>query len=406
MRFFAIILAICIVKIISYRIYAEDLSLHADSAILVDAYSGRVLYEYFADKPYIPASLTKIVSLSLAYQAIVEGRLSRDTAIKVSERASMHNLPYRSSRMSIEPGQNLNLHDLMLGMAIASGNDAAIALAETVSKDVESFVEEMNALMQKLGSTVSYFVDPAGIMDGNVITAREYARLASYYVTHYPFALEELHSVQSFSYPNLEQMNQRGTMRYTVRHNNSNKLIGNYEGVDGLKTGYLDESGYNLVATMMKDGMRLVAVILGVQAPGTQTGSKRREEDAKNLFDYAISHYRYRPIYEHDDYTDLYKHTIIGGIKSSVLLDVDESHTIVDYPMRDNEWKESTIFWHVNLLKAPIMKGQEVGYLNITSGSHTWRLPVVAKESVNRLPFWLYVNDVVDNIVFSWFRKI
>lgn len=123
----------------------------------------------------------------------------------------------------------------MLGMAIASGNDASVALAEQVSGSVEAFVQAMNDLVQELGLEQSYFIDPSGIGNDNRTTAYEYAHIARAYLKRYPQAIAQLHSVERFSYPSLRQMNHAGVRRYTLTYSNANKLITSYEGADGLK---------------------------------------------------------------------------------------------------------------------------------------------------------------------------
>ncbi|NIZ40565.1 D-alanyl-D-alanine carboxypeptidase [Entomospira entomophila] len=372
----------------------RDIPLYAQSVILIDAYSGRVLYEKNADKPHVPASLTKIISLTLAYEALSHGKITYNSPIIVSERASMHNVPYRSSRMYLEPGQNLKMYDLMLGMAIASGNDAAVALAETISGSVEQFVVEMNQFVQSLGATNSLFVDPAGIFDGNIITAREYAQFAKYYIEKYPQALKEIHSVPAFSYPNLQQMNHRGSQRYTVTHRNPIGLIGSYEGADGLKTGYVDESGYNLVATIQQDSMRFIAVILGVFAPGSQTGSRQREEDAKKLFDYAISNYKYYEWEEHPMYQDNLSIRVLGGKQRNVAVTIDTSSPYIEYPLTVDEWQNSRVTLKVDKQLAPLDIKSQVGVIAFEAGEQRWQAPLVIAEAIERLPFWLYFNDM------------
>ncbi|NIZ46938.1 D-alanyl-D-alanine carboxypeptidase [Entomospira nematocerorum] len=371
-----------------------EIPLYAQSVILIDAHSGRVLYEKSADKLHVPASLTKIISLTLAYEALANGDITYASPIIVSDRASMHNVPYRSSRMYLEPGQNVKMYDLMLGMAIASGNDAAVALAEVVSGSVEDFVLRMNQLAKMLGAKNSHFVDPAGILDGNITTAREYALFAKYYIEQYPHALQEIHSVPSFSYPNLQQMNHRGTMRYTVTHKNPIGLIGSYDGADGLKTGYVDESGYNLVATVQQGSMRLIAVILGVFAPGAQSGSRQREQDAKNLFDYALSHYRYYEWSQHPMYQESTSIRVWGGKQRYTTVTIDSLSPYVEYPFTEEEWRLSQMRWSTERQQAPLSARNLVGSLLIESDELRWEVPLIIEDGVERLPFWLYLNDM------------
>jgi D-alanyl-D-alanine carboxypeptidase (penicillin-binding protein 5/6) len=181
--------------------------------------------------------------------------------------------------MFLGPDQTVTWRDLLLGLAVDSGNDAAVALAENVSGSVEDFVAEMNAQCARLGMSRTYFVEPSGYNEHSLTTARDFARFIWFYLRTWPGAIEQYHSVAKFVWP--RQEGQREIVQY-----NRNRLLHSYPGADGLKTGYIDESGYNLAYTAVRDGMRLIGVILG------GTGDLPRFNDAKLLLDYGFDQYR------------------------------------------------------------------------------------------------------------------
>lgn len=273
-------------------IFASDISLqlYAPSAILIDAKTGSVLYEKDADLKIPPASLTKVMTLYLAYKAIEEGHFKLSSQMDVSSRANFRNQERGSSIMYLETQQKPTLYDLLLGLAIASGNDAAVAVAENLSGSVASFTQQMNAKLSEWGLENTSFVDPSGISSNNVTTARDLSIVAQKYLQDYPQALGQLHSVEGFVYPRRETWAPRGR-KWHYNFKNRIPLLSSYEGVDGLKTGYIRESGYNLISTAERGHTRLLGVALGITAPGIQTGDSRRASDMKQLFDYGFENF-------------------------------------------------------------------------------------------------------------------
>lgn len=271
----------------------EDINpedLHARAAVLMDANTGYVIFEKNADEQIPPASLTKIMTLYLAYQAVAEGRFRLESPMKVSRRADFRAQERGSSVMYLEPGQKPTLLDLMTGLALASGNDAAVAVAENLHGSVKDFVKAMNQTTESWGLDQIFFADPAGISPLNKVTARQYAVVVQKYLHDFPEALRQIHGLKAFVYPRRENWPAKGR-KWHHTFENRIPLLFEYEGADGLKTGYISESGYNLASTARRGDTRLLGVLLGVQAPGIHTGNARRSEDMMRLMDYGFSHY-------------------------------------------------------------------------------------------------------------------
>jgi D-alanyl-D-alanine carboxypeptidase (penicillin-binding protein 5/6) len=272
--------------------YPDAPKLAARSAILIDEATGESLFEKNADVSIPPASLTKLMTIHLAYRAVERGQYSLDSLIPIHKEDCYPDLPYRSSLMFLSAGMRVSLSELLLGMAIPSGNDAAFAVARAVSGSIEDFAREMSAEARSMGLTRTSFVEPSGLSEKNETTAREFAVFSRAYIARHPQALADLHSVKSLSFPLLKNMPEWYTGKeQAVTQENRNGLLLTYEGCDGLKTGYIDESGYNIALTASRAGTRLIAVILGGDGSTTASGTKLREENGRRLLDYGFSHF-------------------------------------------------------------------------------------------------------------------
>jgi len=233
--------------------------------------------------------MTKLMSLYLVYKEIAEGRVSKDEIITISREADFRSLPPGSSLMFLEKGQEVSMSDLMLGLAVPSGNDAAIAVAQRIAGSVEQFVEMMNREVLKMGFKSVHFEDASGLSDKNMVTAAEFVQFCSIYINSFPEALPELHSVNFFTYPKKENWKTNGNSVYgPITQYNRNNLLTAYAPIDGLKTGYIDESGYNVALTAQKDDRRLIAVLLGGPGETSAEGSMLRAMDGVNLLSYGF----------------------------------------------------------------------------------------------------------------------
>jgi D-alanyl-D-alanine carboxypeptidase (penicillin-binding protein 5/6) len=221
------------------------------SAIVMDADKGQILYAENADRPVPPASVAKVLSLYLVYEALDEGRVNLQDKVKISKKAWRT----KGSRMFLEPGSEATLEELIKGVCVVSANDASIALAEYIAGDTDKFVDKMNAKARQLGMLQSRFKNPHGLpAKGQTTTARDIAILSRDYLRRFPQSLQN-HSTQSLTYHNITQ-------------HNHNLLLTRYPGTDGIKTGFVHSSGYNLAATAVQGNTRLIAVVLGSRTPG------------------------------------------------------------------------------------------------------------------------------------------
>ncbi len=237
-------------------------SLGVCSAILYDLDRDAILFEQNADQHIPPASLTKVMSMFLAMDQINSGLAQMDSTTTISRNAARTG----GSRMGLNENEQVTIEQLLTGMAVSSGNDASTAMAEYVGGSVPAFINMMNAKARDLGMRDSYFVNPHGLpAKGQYTTARDMLTLARAYLHAYPDALR---------FHNTHVLNYRGRVTW-----NKNPLLGQYPGADGLKTGWINASGYNLIFTALKGDKRLLAVIMG--APD----SKIRSIEAFRLLD-------------------------------------------------------------------------------------------------------------------------
>ena len=240
--------------------------INAKSAILMDVTTGKILYEQRADMLIAPASLTKVISLYVAMNAISDKKVDYNDKAKVSSAAARTG----GSRFGLKAGERLTLDKPFYGMAVASGNDASVAVAEHVAGSTSAFVKQMNDLARRLGMKNTKFVNVHGLpAQGQLTTARDMLKLAKAYQAHYPIA-------------------RRYHLARSVTHNghtepNHNPLVGHYTGLDGLKTGWVTAAGYNIIATARQRGHKLIAVILG--APNTSV----RAAEARRLLNAGFS---------------------------------------------------------------------------------------------------------------------
>jgi D-alanyl-D-alanine carboxypeptidase (penicillin-binding protein 5/6) len=270
---------------------ADTPELGSRAAVLIDAATGALLYAKNQDEPIPPASLTKLMTIHLALKEVKAGRVSLDEALSPPRESWAINQPPRSSLMFLAAGQRVSLRELLLGLAVPSGNDAAVAVALLLAPSVEAFSALMNQEARRLGLVNTRFVEPSGISEYNLTTALEFARFCGVYLALHPETLGELHSIPEFAYPKPENVGPAYRNRPgTIVQYNHNRLLGKIEGVDGLKTGYIDEAGYNLALTAERQGTRFIAVILG--APAGYGGERIRDEDGRKLLAWGFERFK------------------------------------------------------------------------------------------------------------------
>lgn len=308
-RIIGLVCAVAVLALGGNAVYAQRTATHfaADAApapqldwaryaAVYEVESDTLLYHIGGREPWPPASLTKIVAMHVALDAVGNRRLSLDQAIPVPESAYFTSVPPGSSLMFLGPGQAVSLRDLLVGLSVASGNDAAVALAERLAGDVDRFVQQMNTIAAQSGYPQFRFFDAAGLDSRNRITATGFARYTGALLLEYPVLADDLLSRRSISHPEQRHYPDGIAQMAPIAQTNRNGLLGTIAGVDGVKTGFIEASGYNFALSASRNGRRVVVVVLGVDAPNHNVGARRRESDALALLEWAYHTYQTRSV--------------------------------------------------------------------------------------------------------------
>ena len=269
-----ILLIIMSFFVLNLRVLAEeDFAPSAKSAILVDNLSGKVLYEKNADEKLAPASMTKLASMLIVMEAIDNGNLKLEDKVTISEEAANMG----GSQVFLQAGEVYTVHDLLKSVAIVSGNDAVVALAEKVGGSVSGFVDMINKRLKELGATNTNFVNPHGLdAEGHYSTARDMSIIARELLRH-----EKILEYTSIYEEYLEKND--GSRIWLV---NTNRLVRFYDGVDGLKTGFTKTAGYCLTATAKKNNFRLISVVMG------EDTTENRSSDTVKMLNYGFNTFK------------------------------------------------------------------------------------------------------------------
>ena len=384
-----------ILRGLPYATVDAQLDIAAESAILIDTANGCVLYEKNADEAIPPASITKLFVMYIAFQEIEAGRISLDDVVPLPESSWAINLPADASLMFLGQGQIVTLRKLMQGLAIASGNDAAIAVATYISGSVKNFVARMNEEVEKLGFKYTHFEEPSGYSEKNITTARELAAFARVYINRYPQSIEEFHSLKEIEYPKKENlapwMKSRGDSM-AVRQWNTNVLLRSLDGCDGLKTGFIYESGFNIALTAKRNGVRYLSVTMRGPGRNSREGNMYRQRDGTTLMEWAFSSFAdYIPL-EH--IAPAYSIAVTGAQGKFVRL-VPAWTNIISVPHIIGERAEDAVKQvHVEITKPDFIYGGTLAGQNY--GQIVYKLenvvletvPLVADRTVERAGLW------------------
>ena len=288
-----------------YSTVAAELDVNAGSAILINADTGDILYEKNADELIAPASMTKIFLMYTVFQKVAHGYAALDDVVPLPEETWASHMPPHSSLMFLGKGQTVTLRELMQGLAVCSGNDASHAIALYLFGSTEKFIEEVNEEIKKCGLVKTKIVEPSGYSEENVTTAREMAAFSRIYISKFPESLKNYHSLKKFVYPKEHNISKedigkpvqnlsRGhpdSIWSGLEQQNTNRLLTKLDGCDGIKTGYIDESGYNLALTCMRNGERYISVTM--KGPGGRyaDGDPLRQKDGTTLMEFAFGNF-------------------------------------------------------------------------------------------------------------------
>ncbi len=334
----------------------------AKSAILMEASSGRVLAAWNPDEPLPPASVTKIMTLLLAMEALDSGKFALSDTVQISEYAASMG----GSQVFLKPGESITVEELIKSVVIASANDGAVALAELVSGGVDGFVSLMNTRAKELGMNNSNFENPTGLDDtvtNHVFSARDIAIASRELITKHPKILE---------YSSIWMDSIRdGAFGLT----NTNRLVRFYRGANGLKTGSTSKAKFCMSATALRNGMQLIAVVMGSDTRDT------RNETAKKLLDWGFSHYE-TLTFEGKSVEEI---PVIGGKRETVKASYGPCSFLLEKGASSRVETELTLAQN---LSAPVEAGASVGQvIYLLDGKEIGRAEVLTEEAVDRLGF-------------------
>lgn len=334
---FLLVLFLC-----PFCVFAIDLASNAKSAIIIEPTTGKIIFEKNSNERLEPASMTKIMTLLLTFEAIDNGRVSLDDMVNISKRAE----DMGGSQMFLEASSNIRLEEIIKGVSIASANDGAIALAEFIGGSVENFVDMMNKKVEDLGLSNTHFANPHGLhADNHYSSAYDMAIMASNLISHEKVLNYTSIYEDYFNKPD-------GSRTWLV---NTNKLVRFLEGVDGLKTGYTSEAGYCLTATAKKGNVRYITVVMG------EPSSDIRSSETTNMLNYAFNSFKLNTILD--------KNQELG----TIYIDKSKQKTakiVVKNPVTELISKEKDIPNYTYNLKVekitvPIKAGTKVGTVEI-----------------------------------------
>ena len=344
-----------------------ELAAEAKSAILIERDTGAILYSKNQNEQLSPASMTKIMTMLLIMEAIDKGELTMDEKIRTSEYAASMG----GSQIFLEPGEEMTTDQMLQGIAIGSGNDASVAMAERIAGSEDAFVEKMNEKAKSLGLKNTNFQNATGLpAENHYSTAYDMATMAK----------------ELLKYKDITKYT--GTYESYLRENtekkfwlvNTNRLVKFYPGVDGLKTGFTNEAKYCLTATAQKGDMRVIAVVFGAETP------KARNAQVTKMLDYAFSQYMTHPVYKKD--VELKNVMVSKGTKKKVTAVTSEPISLLTKKgenTKNYDIKVST----EKTVAAPVKKGDKIGTLQIKKDGETIvTSPIVAQETIEKANWW------------------
>ena len=343
-------------------------SLTARNYILIDFHSNKVLAEKNADQKIDPASLTKLMTAYLVYQAIESGLIDINDQVKISKTAGR----LGGSKMFIEIDSLVSVEELLAGIVIQSGNDASVALAEHVAGSEEAFADLMNKKAQQLGLSTSHFINSSGLSDDeHYMSARDIAVLSQALIRDYPKHYE-LYSELEYTYNNIRQPNR-------------NLLLTRNMNVDGLKTGYTESAGYCVVVSSQQDDMRLIAVIMG-------SGPEERFDEASELLRYGYRFYKTSKLFNKQE--TLTEVRVWGGDKKQLGLGVSKD-IYITLPRVQNSGIKTELMVYEDII-APVAKGQELGSITISFGEKTIeQSALISLQRISEGSLWSRLSDSV-----------
>ena len=377
----SIILATALLAVMAApSVRAADFETRAKYAYLVDSRSGKVFFDKRADELMSPASMSKIMTMVVVFELLKKGVISEDDEFEISENAwRKGGAPSGSSTMYAKIGERIKLRDLIRAVIIASANDAAIAIAEGISGSEDAFAALMTKRARELGLEKSTFANATGLPDPkHKMTARELAQLTRYLIEVFP-EYYRIFSEKEFTWNKIRQFNR-------------DPLLGRYPGADGVKTGHTKESGYGMVASAVRDGRRLIAVLNGMKS------KKERAVETRKLLDWGFRQFKPVVLYGPGETVGFAR--VWGGVSDKVALMTKDT---VRARLSDEERRNADAeVVYEGPLRAPVRRGDKVGKLRIRVDGRTIAYyPLYAAKSVeakdsmwskaaDTLKFWVF----------------
>ena len=339
----------------------ESLIPNATTGVLIDADSGKILYEKDKDNKVSVASMTKMVAQIIILEEVEKGKIKWTDIVTVSKKAS----EMGGSQIYLEPNEKMSVLDLMKGISVASANDATVAMAEYISGSEEKFVKRMNKKIKELGLKNTHFSNSTGLdQDNHYSTSSDMATVARDLIINHPKILE-------FSSIYEDYLRQDREEKFWLV--NTNKLVKLYEGVDGLKTGHTDDAGYCMTVTAKKNGLRVIGVVTG------EKSAKERNKEVVDLLDYAFSNYKVKTIVSKNKNLGSIK--VLKGKKEQVPITLQEDATIIEDSEKNTKYK-----YNINveeIVEAPITKNTSIGTLEVLLNNKVIKkVNIITKEEV------------------------
>ncbi|MEC1734271.1 D-alanyl-D-alanine carboxypeptidase [Bacillus mojavensis] len=351
--------------------HTSELAHEAKSAVLIERDTGKVLYNKNSRERLSPASMTKIMTMLLIMEALDEGKIKMSDKVRTSEHAASMG----GSQIFLEPGEEMTVKEMLKGIAIASGNDASVAMAEFISGSEDEFVKKMNKKAKELGLKDTSFKNPTGLTEeGHYSSAYDMAIMAK--------ELLKYESITKFTGTYEDYLRENTDKKFWLV--NTNRLIKFYPGVDGVKTGYTGEAKYCLTASAKKGNMRAIAVVFGASTP------KERNAQVTKMLDYAFSQYETHPLYKRNE--TVAKAKVKKGKQKVIELTTSEPISVLTKKGEDMKHVKKEIKMNNNV-SAPVKKGQELGTLELKKdGKVLAESPVVAKDDMEKAGYLTFLK--------------
>jgi D-alanyl-D-alanine carboxypeptidase (penicillin-binding protein 5/6) len=358
---------------------AAEIDSSAEFAYVTDFGSGKVLMEKNPDAPMKPASMAKIMTVYIAFQRIADGSLSLDDTFLISTKAWRKG----GSKTFVEVGKQVSVRDLLYGIVVQSGNDAAIAVAEGISGTEDGFAEEMNYVARQLGMENTNFRNSTGWPDPDQFTtARDLNILATAMIRDFPLD----------TYPELYSMFAEKEFTYNgIKQGNRNPLVYGTQGADGLKTGHTEESGYGLVGSAHRDGQRVVMVLNGL------ANMKQRSSESRRLMDLMFREFKLYRLFDEGEPVDQANVWLGKAPKVDLVLE-EPLHLVLS--RTDRRRMTMSLQWS-DPVPAPIAAGQKVGTLVLELPDETIEFPLTAASNIAELGMFDRVGEALKYLIFG-----